>query len=808
MLSVLQTLFFEHDLRLVALAAAVCATASFSAIILLTHARKNTGNMQKVWLVIAAIACGFGIWSTHFIGMLAFNPGMALGYDPFKTALSLMIAITITGGGLWIAAIGNRRSDLYLGGIVTGIAIASMHYTGMASVLVGGQIAWDAMIVLTSVVFGSLFGAIGFALGMRGNAMKWKIAGAATLTLAICSMHFTAMGAASFADCFAIVGANNSVAREVMPAAIASSSMLILLAALGGVYMELRDRRHAERESDRMRGLANAAVEGLVVCDGQTIVTVNNSFADLVGATTEAIAGRDITDYINADIFKALVEHPEVAKEAEINVGGTRALAAEIILRTVDYGGKQQHAIAVRDLSARKEAEQYIRFLAHHDALTGLPNRTSFSEALEREVRSARRHGTIFAVLCLDLDRFKEVNDLFGHAAGDVVLKRVGKCLSQPFHEGQVAARLGGDEFAILLPDLASPDEAGRIAGEILQAFADDNASSGESAVLAGSIGIAVFPDNADDATHLMNHADTALYRAKEDGRGNYCYFQDQMGIEVRDRRLLEHDLRNAVARNQLELVYQPQVRIKDNELTGFEALLRWRHPDRGDISPATFIPLAEDTGLILQIGEWVLETACREAAGWKNPLSIAVNVSTVQLHNKNFPQKVHDVLRKTGLSPRRLELEITETALIKDMGRALAALGQLKALGVRIAMDDFGTGYSSLSNLRAFAFDKIKVDQSFIRSVDRSDQSATIVRAVLGLGHGLNLPVLAEGVERSEELDFLKGETCAEAQGFFLGRPVTIDHFKDYTSGGKRILEAAPDAAPKPAIRVVSSRH
>jgi len=799
MLSTLQTIIFEHDLRLVALAAAVCATAAFSAIILLTHARKNTGNMQKIWLAIAAIACGFGIWATHFIGMLAFNPGMALGYDIGLTGLSLFIAMTITGGGFWIAAIGRRKSDLYLGGIVTGIAIAAMHYTGMASVLVGGEVTYDPTGLLVSVFLGGFLGALGFALGMRDDTMKWKITGAITLTIAICAMHFTGMGAASFADCFAIVGPNDGVAHELMPLAIATGSILILLAALGGVYMELRDRRHAERESDRMRGLANAAVEGLIVCDGETIVTVNNSFAKLVERAPETLTGHNITDYIPANIFKVLREHPEIAVETELQIGGSVTVAAEIILRTVDYGGKPQHAIAVRDLSARKEAEQYIRFLAHHDALTGLPNRASFSERLEREIKSAQKHGTRFAVLCLDLDRFKEVNDLFGHATGDAVLKRVGQCLSQTFHEGQMAARLGGDEFAMLLPEIHSPDDAGRVAGEILQTFVDDNNAAHSGALLAGSIGIAIFPDNADDATHLMNHADTALYRAKEDGRGTFCYFQDQMGIEVRDRRLLEHELRHAIVRQQLELVYQPQVRIKDNELTGFEALLRWHHPERGDISPAVFIPLAEESGLILQIGEWALETACREAAGWKNPLSIAVNVSTVQLHSKGFPQKVQDVLRKTGLSPRRLELEITETALIKDMARALATLGQLKALGVRIAMDDFGTGYSSLSNLRAFAFDKIKVDQSFIRSVDRSDQSATIVRAVLGLGHGLNLPVLAEGVERLEELDFLKGETCAEAQGFFLGRPVTIDHFTEYTLGDKRILEAPSTTAEKP---------
>jgi predicted signal transduction protein with EAL and GGDEF domain len=311
------------------------------------------------------------------------------------------------------------------------------------------------------------------------------------------------------------------------------------------------------------------------------------------------------------------------------------------------------------------------------------------------------------------------------------------------------------------------------------------------------SVGIAIFPDDGDNAEELVSHADTALYRAKQEGRGTFRFYENQMGADVRNRRLLELDLRSAVALDQLRLVYQPQVDIQSGNVTGFEALVRWAHPERGEVPPAEFIPIAEESGLILSIGEWVLKTACTQAAHWANDLVVAVNVSAVQIHSPAFAGLVHAVLVETGLKPSRLEIEITETALISDMARAVTTLRQIRALGVEIAMDDFGTGYSSLANLRAFPFSKIKVDQSFIRLVDRNEQSATIVRAVLGLGNGLSVPVVAEGVERIEELDFLRREICQSAQGYLLSRPYDISHFADIVEGRARRLTDQPEETP-----------
>jgi diguanylate cyclase (GGDEF)-like protein/PAS domain S-box-containing protein len=788
MLTVYNCIMNAHDLRLVGLAAVICALASYTAISLLHHVRRSSGHMRLIWLAVSATSTGSGIWATHFIAMLAFSPGLPTAYNILLTIFSLIAAIFLTGTGLAVAVMGNLRAGAWLGGAMVGGGIAAMHYTGMAAFEIQGRIEWDPTLVLVSIALGGLIGAISLPVGLRGDELKWKVLGALLLTVAICSHHFTAMGAASIIPDPTIEFSATALPSGWLAIAVALASFIIIVLALAGVAMEMRDRRRAELEFDRMRGLANAAVEGLLVCEGDAIVTVNDSFARLVGSPADCMARTKLEQcFPDEGTRLRLFERPNQPVEGDLlHADGSRT-PVELILRPVDYGGKPHHAIAVRDLQARKQAEQHIRFLAHHDALTGIPNRSTFNKKLDQEIEASLDGGRRLAVLCLDLDRFKEVNDLFGHAAGDTALQSVAKRIAGVLDEGQVLARLSGDEFAVLLPGLSNPGIAGRIAENILQALQGE--SEGESAI-STSIGIAICPDDATDRHALLSHADTALYRAKNEGRGTYRFFEASMGAAVRDRRILEHDLRNAIPRGELRLVYQPQKDIRDGTVVGFEALLRWKHATRGEIPPIEFIPVAEETGIILQIGEWVLRTACSEAATWTQPLTVAVNVSAVQIHNANFAHVVHEILFETGLAPGRLELEVTETALVRDLNRALATLRRIKILGVRIAMDDFGTGYSSLSNLRAFPFDKIKIDGSFIKSVNVNDQAAAIVRSVLGLGKALRLPVLAEGVETTAELAFLEGELCDEAQGYLLGRPGDIVTFRQLTHG----LEATED--------------
>ncbi len=802
MLTVYDCIANAHDLRLVGLAAVICALASFTAISLLHHVHGSTGQMRLVWLAVSATSTGFGIWATHFIAMLAFSPGLPTAYNIVLTVLSLICAILLTGAGLAVAVISKWRAAAWLGGAVVGGGIAAMHYTGMAAFEIQGRIVWDPVLVAASIALGGLIGAVSLPVGLRSDALKWKILGALLLTLAICSHHFTAMGAASIVPDPRVEFSATALPSGWLAIAVALASSIIILLSLAGVALEMRDRRRGELEFDRMQGLANAAFEGLLVCEGDSIVTVNNSFARLVGSPAERVTGVKLEQYIPDEGTRLkLFERPNEPIESDLlHADGSRR-PVELLLRTVDYGGKPRHAIAVRDLQARKQAEQHIRFLAHYDSLTGIPNRSTFNRQLDQEIASALEKGRGLAVMCLDLDRFKDVNDLFGHAAGDAALKGVAKRITGVLRDGQMLARLSGDEFAIIVPELSNPEAAGRVAEnilEVLQAPSDDPEADSP---ISTSIGIAICPNDATERQALLSHADTALYRAKNEGRGTYRFFEASMGAAVRDRRLLEHDLRNAISRGQLHLVYQPQKDITDGRIVGFEALLRWNHPTRGNVPPAEFIPVAEESGIIPQIGEWVLRTACSEAATWPQPLIVAVNVSAVQIHNANFAHLVHEILFETGLAPGRLELEITETALVRDLNRALATLRRIKILGVRIAMDDFGTGYSSLSNLRAFPFDKIKIDGSFIKSVNVNDQAAAIVRSVLGLGRALRLPVLAEGVETAAELAFLESERCDQVQGYLLGRPGEISGFRQLTHGD----DVAPDVPMAPLVPKVS---
>ncbi|RWH36266.1 MAG: GGDEF and EAL domain-containing protein [Mesorhizobium sp.] len=807
MLTVYNCIVHEHDLRLVALAALICGISSFSAVNLLHHVEQSTSRNRYAWLLIAATATGFGIWATHFVAMIAFTPGIPNAYNAELSALSLAASVVLTAAGMWIATIRGGIDHYLVGGAVLGVGIAVMHYTGMAAFEVQGSIVWNELLVALSLAAGVTLAALSLLVVLCRPSTLTTIAAAVLLTLAICTLHFIAMAAVSIYPDSSIEISKFTIAPMSQAFAAAAASLVILVLSAAALRIDLRFRRH-QAEAQRMHGLANAAVEGLIVCDGSRIVSANDSIAALSGIAPGTLNVMTLSDLFGERVASAIAGGSGQAQEAELRSQDGTRIPVELIARSIDYCGKPHDVVAVRDMRERKKAEQEILRLAHFDPLTGLANRRSFTSRLEAEIATASGKDGQLALMLLDLDRFKEVNDLFGHAAGDAVLQRVAQCGSGVLRHGQMLARLGGDEFAIIAPNLPDPQAAGRIAEAVLSKLRQESQLSPGGELVSASIGIALFPLDADEQAALVSHADTALYRAKAEGKDTYRYFEASMGAETRDRRAMEHDLRQAVARGEFRLVYQPQKEISSGKMIGFEALIRWHHPERGNIPPSVFIPVAEDSGAIAQIGEWVLATACEEAVCWKTPLTIAVNVSAVQLHNPNFSRKVHEILLRSGLPAGRLELEVTETALIKDMPRALATLRQVKALGIRVAMDDFGTGYSSLSNLRAFPFDKIKIDGSFIKSVDRNGQVAAIVRAVLGLGRGLGLPVLAEGVETLDELRFLDAEDCEIGQGYYLGRPGPIETFSELTgvpapaamdaveARGGRILMLEPAAA------------
>ena len=597
-----------------------------------------------------------------------------------------------------------------------------------------------------------------------------------------------------------------NAAGEILAPATASEWLLPLsLACLAGIVLmalfcwwqarqALAVRQQAATEAPRLRAseqrfrqLADATFEGIVIHVDGIIVDANTSLAAMLGLPLEVMVGRSLFDFTDISMHEKLKgqlaalrlgQDPEFkhgAIETFLRHADGSIIPAEIHARTLPFETGDARVIAIRDVRERKAAEDRIRHMAHHDALTGLPNRNLFRDRLMQAIARAKRTGNTVAVLSFDLDRFRNVNETAGAEAGDALLREVASRLSDRIRADDTVARISGDEFAIIQVGVNHPEGPATLASRLVKGMAQPFTLSGdrEPIAIGASIGIALYPADGGDSDALLRAADQARIRAKEDGRSTYRFFEAEMDRKLLARRALESDLRQALATEQFELHYQPLADCRTLRLQGFEALLRWRHPERGMISPAEFIPLAEECGLINPLGAWVLRSACREAAAWPAHVSVAVNLSPVQFRQPDLPAEIIAILAETGLDPARLELEITEGVLIGDPERTLATLNALKSAGIRISLDDFGTGYSSLSYLQRFPFDKLKIDHSFIRGMEQQGGSMAIVRAVTALGRSLNLTVTAEGVETTQQLTLLQALSCDQAQGYLLSRPI-----------------------------------
>ena len=486
------------------------------------------------------------------------------------------------------------------------------------------------------------------------------------------------------------------------------------------------------------------------------------------------------------EVLDTVAEQRQTTKVRELGDGRVIAIEQQPM---PDGGWLSTH----EDITEYRRIEARMTHMARHDVLTDLPNRVLLRERIEQALEGARKDAHV-AVLCLDLDRFKEVNDTFGHLVGDALLQAVGERLRRSVGDTDTIARLGGDEFAIVQVADEQPIAATTLASSILEAMGTPFELSGQQVTAGVSIGIAVSPGDGNDANQLLKNANLSLHRTKGEGRGTYRFFETGMDAEMQARCKLQLDLRSALAKGEFELYYQPVVNLERNEICGLEALLRWHHPERGGISPGVFIPIAEETGLIVPIGEWALRQACAEAAGWPEHIKVAVNLSPIQFKSRNLVHTVFAALAASGLPASRLELEITESVLLHDNTATMAILHQLRALGVRIAMDDFGTGYSSLSYLRSFPFDKIKIDRCFVNDLsDATDGSVAILRAVAGLGLSLGMVTTAEGVETQEQVEKVRAEGCTEMQGYFFSPPRPIkDITRLFLASGGRAASAA----------------
>ena len=575
-----------------------------------------------------------------------------------------------------------------------------------------------------------------------------------------------------------------------------SCALYLALGAVGLAFSvshlhQIKEREAATEEIYSTRTFLHAIIEHMpalvVVKDARDhrYVLINRMAQMVLGVNRERILGKRVEDLLAKDEAELVSRRDRQIPQSSafFDIGEVAVDTPQIgtrVLRTkkvpiLGNDGEPDYLLTVsEDVTECKRCEERVAHLALHDALTGLPNRKAFSEklalALERHAAGS------FALLCLNLDRFKEINDVFGHSIGDRVLREAAKRIHSVL-DGAFLARLGADEFTVISTHGPHPETAAALADRLLAIMSGEFDIDGKRIYVGMSVGVAMFPVDGRDAATLLANADATLSRAKSGGGGAIRFFDAKMDTTLRERRALQQELQSALECGELFLNYQPQA-LTTGDIVGFEALLRWRNKKRGLIPPANFIPLAEDSGVIVAIGEWMLRAACREAASWPRPLQVAVNLSPVQFRHGDLPALVHMILLETGLAPERLELEITEGVLIDDFSRAVAILRRLKLLGVRIAVDDFGTGYSSLSYLQSFPFDKIKIDRVFIANLDKNQQSAAIIRALIELGRGLDLPVVAEGVETAAQLDFLAREACHEVQGYLIGHPRPIDDY------------------------------
>ncbi len=626
----------------------------------------------------------------------------------------------------------TRAHWTFLCAVIAGASTWATHFIAMLGYQAPVKIGFDATLTIASVIVAVVLLIPSLLIACLPERRTAIVAGGGMIGLSVAAMHYLGMSA------YQAEGVIRWLPEYVVSSVVASCAIGMLFVA-------------RMRSAPRSRWRVPLATALLVT----TIVTLH--FVGMAGFVLTPLPGLDPA--ANAEVFQAM------------------ASAILLVGMLVVGAGVSTHMIERRTYAnSREELER----IAMHDALTTLANRHSFTAALEAECESHRAGGPAFAVLMIDLDRFKPINDTLGHPTGDVVLRKMSARLCHAARADDLVARIGGDEFAIIVRRVSSALDAVAVAQRVVEILDRPVLVNGNVVEIGGSVGVALAPDHGSTSRKLVQHADVALYTAKGEGRNRYCLFEPHMQEAMQERRQLEHDLRRACVREDFEVHYQPVFDSASREVTGAEALLRWTCERRGPVSPAEFIPVAEELGLINRIGAAVLKQACRDAAAWDGSLDISVNISPVQLLDPRLVQTVMQALADSGLPVERLELEITETALINNDEVALRSLTRLRNLGVRISLDDFGTGYSSLSYLHRFPFSRLKIDRSFVERLPDDSDSQSIIKAITQLGGSMGLTITAEGIENEEQMDFVVGHGCGTLQGFLLGRPVPGDQFQD----------------------------
>ncbi|MCC0808862.1 EAL domain-containing protein [Methylobacterium sp. W2] len=751
-------------------AATICAFSAWLIVGLRGQAEIATTSLKRWWLLVIAVVAGIGVWTTHFVAMLGYRTDIVLNYHLETTVISAAAAIIAVGIPLALSTICTQLWMRFVAGAAAGLGIGVMHITGMAA-LEGCNQSQSIGFNIVACLVGVICMAMACALPRRANP---PVVTVSLVVVAVCGTHFLSLaGTVLVGEQVDQLLPGIQGALSVLTATGAAILLLgTFLAMSAAKRFETQETLHTRVLATALRNMSNGI---LTVSATEVIELYNERLCTMLNLAPGTMTrGMSLTAYLEQTgsangwdgdrVARVLANHRAwIVKDDETRVEHVfddgRILS--IVCQPIDDGA----VLTFDDVTQAREAQREISQLAYQDPLTGLANRRSLVEHMTQASESEQP----VTLLLIDLDRFKAVNDTFGHGIGDRLLAGVAERLNEMVGEIGFVARHGGDEMAVLTRVGAEASEtlAEHIVAEIEKPYTFDDLT----VVIGCSIGVCGTEETSSPAD-LMQRADIALYEAKRHGRGRAARYTPGMMEAIADRHLLENELRIALAENQFYLAFQPIMALMDDSIVGFEALIRWEHPTRGTVSPATFIPLAEETGLIVSIGRWVLEEACRQAITWPTNQHVAVNVSAVQFRSPMLLAHVTSALAKSGLPAHRLEIELTETALVENGPQLVHTLSSLRQLGIKIAMDDFGTGYSSFAHLRDLPVDRIKIDRSFVASAINDKHSMAVIKAITQMGRDMSIPTLAEGIEDADQLSLVRSFGCDAAQGYLIGRP------------------------------------
>ncbi|MGF9698161.1 EAL domain-containing protein [Paenibacillus sp. MABNR03] len=796
-----------YNLELVILSYIIAALASYAALDLAGRVSLAKGMSRIVWLTSGAMSMGLGIWSMHFVGMLAFVLPMNVSYSMDKVVLSVLLVVAASGIALHIAGrkSGNLRQIIVAGLLMTA-GITSMHYVGMAAMSVPISYEADRVFVSVLIAAGASFAALWlmFSLSQHQTRFTWmyKMGSGLIMGIGITGMHYTGMSAAQFYQHTHVPTANSVMQIEpgLLAYLIAAGTFITLGFTLFGIYinqrMSIKDQRIRENEQ-WYQALYENHSDAIISVDNVGIVKgINAAVTRITGYPERAVIHRSLDE---------IVKHVNIqwSSEGLQSSGWTNSslerryytasmrgfhgqhldLSISVVPVLIEGNDVGSH-ILIKDITEEKRAQETIRHQALHDPLTGLPNRRKLDEVLAETIASSAISQSSFAVMVMDIDRFKMINDSLGHSIGDVFLREVSDRILKAIRisdskgmDNVMLARMGGDEFTLVVTnEQGNVERVTSLAEQIVGAIQLPYRLKENDFYVTASIGIAMYPEHGTEADALLKHADTAMYEVKKNGKNGFQFYTTELDSELYERIELEGYLRKALERNEMVLYYQPQIRTEDSRMIGVEALIRWKHPLKGILAPNVFIPLAEETGIIYDIGNWTLREACRQMKRWHasgGPLiPVSVNLSSQQFHQSNLVEQVQSALAETGLEARYLELEITESMMM-DASVSTGILNELTSLGVKISLDDFGTGYSSLSYLKHFPIHKLKIDRSFVTDITESQSDQAIVATIITMAQNLKMDVIAEGIETKGQLDILMQNDCREIQGYYFSRPL-----------------------------------